>query len=89
MLEEELKVNKGLKFLVSHVLPLFRNLLDDIEPDVRAHSALVLPKMIQLVGPVLANVLFQDMFFATLKEKNYIVVEKLLVQVDIAVDTLR
>jgi hypothetical protein len=35
--------------------------------------------MIQLAGPLLANGMMEDLFFDVLKEKNYLVVEKLLV----------
>jgi hypothetical protein len=71
------------------VLPVFKELLEDSVPEVRANCALVLPKMIQLVGPEFANILFDDLFFTFLGEKNPSVLGKFLTQIEFAVSVLK
>ena len=39
---------------------------------------MVLPKMIELIGTTLSNVVFEELFFSTLQEKNPIVLESFL-----------
>ena len=52
--------------MISEVVPVFKNLLDDSLPEVRSQCAMVLPKMIELIGPTLANVVFEEIFFSLL-----------------------
>lgn len=89
MVMTEAKGTPGVQFLVAHVIPIFRNLLEDSLPEVRAKCALVLPRLIQLTGPVFANLLFEDMFFAVLTEANPLVLEMALIQIELAISTLR
>jgi len=77
--------HNGLKFVIAHVLPKFKDLMEDSEPDVRANCALVLPRMIHLAGPLFSNLIFDDLFFAVLHEKNPNVLEKFLKEVHLAV----
>jgi hypothetical protein len=45
--------------------------------------------MIQLVGPEFANILFDDLFFTFLGEKNPSVLGKFLTQIEFAVGVLK
>jgi hypothetical protein len=67
------------------VLPVFKCLLTDSSPEVRANCALVMPRMIQLVGSDFANILFDDILFSVMAEKNPLVIVKMLSQIELAV----
>jgi hypothetical protein len=80
---------EGLSFAIAHVLPVFKDLMDDSEPDVRANCALVLPRMISLAGSTFANLVFEDLFFSVLSEKNPVVIEKFLQEIHLGIKVLK
>lgn len=60
------------------MIPILRQLLEDSQPEVRARCALVLPVLIQMTGPLYANLLFEDIFFEILADCNPFILEMLL-----------